>query len=271
MLIAITREVSSGINDCELTHLQREPIDVERARQQHRDYEALLAKLGCQVHSLPEDPELPDSVFVEDAALVLDEIGIITNPGATSRRPETETIKGALRPHRTLIAINPPGTVDGGDILRIGRQIYVGLSSRSNIEAVEQMQQALAPYGYAVHGVVVTGCLHLKSAITQVADDAVLINPAWIDASLFPGMAAIEIDPAESGAANALRIGDALVLPAQYPQTAKRLRSHGLDVHTVDVSELVKAEGAVTCCSLIFEATPESSAHPNRSIASTKA
>jgi dimethylargininase len=254
MLIAITREVSSGINHCELTHLQREPIDVENARRQHHDYETLLTELGCQVQSLPEEPNLPDSVFVEDAALVLDEIAVITNPGAASRQPETETIRKALHPYRTLVTIEPPGTVDGGDVLRIGKQIYVGLSSRSNLQAVEQMQRALDPFGYQVHCVDVKGCLHLKSAITQVADNAVLINPAWIDASLFPGMSIIEVDPGEPGAANALRIGNSLVLPSQYPKTASRLRSQELDVHTVDVSELVKAEGAVTCCSLVFDA-----------------
>ncbi len=252
MLIAITREVSAGINQCELTHLERQPIDVEAARRQHHNYETLLAELGCQVHCLPEEPQLPDSVFVEDAALVLDEVAIITNPGAPSRRPETESIADALAAYRPLITIEPPGVVDGGDILCIDRAIYVGLSSRSNREAIEQMQRALSRFGYSVQGVEVSGCLHLKSAVTQVADDTLLINPGWIDASLFPGMTMIEVDPDEPGAANALCINDALILPSQYPRTAARLGSHGLDVHTVDVSELVKAEGAVTCCSLVF-------------------
>lgn len=252
MLIAITREVSSGINRCELTHLERQPIDVEAARRQHHNYEALLGELGCQLHSLPEEPDLPDSVFVEDTALVVDEVAIITNPGAPSRQAETESIARALAAYRPLIPIEPPGIVDGGDILRIDRAIYIGLSSRSNREAIQQMQRVLSPFGYSVQGVEVSGCLHLKSAVTQVADDSLLCNPAWIDASLFPGMNTIEVDPAEPGAANALRINDALILPFQYPRTASRLRNHGLDVHTVDVSELVKAEGAVTCCSLLF-------------------
>jgi dimethylargininase len=256
MLVAITREVSSSINQCELTELQRQPIDVERARHQHRNYNTLLAKLGCQVFSLPEEPQMPDSVFVEDAALVLDEIAIITNPGAPSRRLETERIARELRTYRPLSTIAPPATVDGGDILRIDKTIYVGLSSRSNPEAIRQMQQILSPFGYCVQGVAVNGCLHLKSAVTQVARDTLLINPAWIDATLLPAMSLIEIDPNEPGAANALCIGDSLVFPAQYPLTASRLRSHGLDVQTVDISELVKAEGAVTCCSLIFEAAP---------------
>lgn len=257
MLIAITREVSSGINQCELTHLQREPIDVEKAKEQHQAYEALLAELGCCVQSLPEEPALPDSVFVEDTALVLDELAIITNPGAASRRPETETIKAALAPYRTLVAIEPPGTVDGGDVLAMGKQIYVGLSSRSNSEAISQMRQAVGPFGYTVHGIEVNGCLHLKSAVTHVADGTLLINSAWIDPSHFPDTQIIEIDRDEPGAANALRIRDSLVLPAQYPKTAALLREHGLDVRQIDVSELVKAEGAVTCCSLIFTTDDE--------------
>ncbi len=258
MLIAITREVSPGINQCELTHLQREAIDVEKAKRQHHAYEALLAELGCRVQSLPEEPALPDSVFVEDAALVLDELAIITNPGAASRRQETETIKAALAPYRELVAIEPPGTVDGGDVLTMGKQIYVGLSSRSNSEAISQIQQAVGPFGYTVHGVEVKGCLHLKSAVTQVADNTVLINPAWIDSPHFPDQQIIEIDPSEPGAANALRIRDSLVLPSQYPKTAERLRKQGLDVRQIDVSELVKAEGAVTCCSLIFSMKEDS-------------
>lgn len=253
MRIAITREVSPAIGRCELTHLERQPIDVELARAQHRAYQACLAGLGCRVETLPAAPELPDSVFVEDVAVVLDELAILTRPGAESRRPEVAAIAEALRPYRPLHAIEAPGTVDGGDVLRVGRRLYVGLSSRSNAAAIEQMREVLAPHGYTVQGVPVAGCLHLKSAVTQVAEGTLLINRAWVDPAAFAGLELIDVDPAEPYAANALRVGEELIYPAAFPATRRRLEARGLTVHTVDVSELAKAEGAVTCCSLVFE------------------
>ena len=253
MRIAITREVSPAIGRCELTHLERQPIDLELARAQHRAYQACLANLGCQVQALPAAPDLPDSVFVEDVAIVLDELAILTRPGAESRRPEVAAVAEALRPYRTLYAIEAPGTVDGGDVLRVGRRLFVGLSTRSNAAAIDQMRALLAPYGYTVQGVPVAGCLHLKSAVTQVAGDTLLIHRAWVDPGAFDGLALIDVDPSEPYAANALRVGQALVYPAAFPRTRGRLEARGLTVLPVDVSELAKAEGAVTCCSLIFE------------------
>src|SRR5512140_621582 len=188
MLLAITRQVSRSIVDCELTHLARTPIDVERARQQHAAYEAALKSLGVAVLSLPEQPSLPDSVFVEDTALVLDERAIILRPGAESRRPETESIDHILRPYRQLFHIEAPARVDGGDLLRVGRDIYMGRSTRSDTNAAEQLQELLQPFGYTLHVVQVTGCLHLKSAVTQVKDDTLLINPAWVDRNQFGGV-----------------------------------------------------------------------------------
>ncbi len=252
MRIALTRPVSASIGRCELTHLDRQPIDVERARAQHRQYEQALAALGCQVERLPEEPDLPDAVFVEDAAIVLKELAILTRPGAASRRPETQTVACALEPYRRLASIRAPGTLDGGDVLRVGRMLYVGLSRRSDRSAIEQMRALLAPLGYAVHGVTVVGCLHLKSAVTQVAENTLLVNRDWIDVSAFGDVRLVDVDPAEPTAANALRIGEAVIYAAAYPRTRKRLEERGIGVHTVDVSELAKAEGAVTCCSLVF-------------------
>jgi dimethylargininase len=252
MRIAITRPVSASIGQCELTHLDRQPIDVTLARAQHGQYEQALVALGCRVERLPEEPELPDAVFVEDAAIVLDELAILTRPGAASRRPETRTVAPALEPHRRLVAIRAPGTLDGGDVLRVGKTLYVGLSGRSNRAAIDQMRALLAPLGYAVHGVRVDGCLHLKSAVTQVAADTVLVNRDWLDVSAFEDLHLVDVDPAEPTAANALRIGEAVIYAAAYPRTRVRLEARGIVVHTVDVSELAKAEGAVTCCSLIL-------------------
>ncbi len=252
MQLAITRQVSRSIVDCELTHLARVPIDVERARRQHHEYERALQQLGLAVLSLPEEPGLPDSVFVEDTALVLDECAVILLPGAPSRRPETESIARALRPYRKLFHIEPPARVDGGDILRVGRQIYVGLSSRSDTNALEQLQDLLGPLRYQVHPVTVSGCLHLKSAATQVAEDTLLVNPAWVDKSTFADVTFVDIDASESYAANALLSGDTVIYPESFPRTQKHLRESGIRMLTVAADELAKAEGAVTCCSLIF-------------------
>ncbi len=252
MLIAITREVSRSIINCELTHLARTPIDVERARDQHDQYESALKHLGVAVLSLPEEPTLADSVFVEDTALVLDECAIILRPGAESRRPETESIAKILAPYRKLFHVEAPARVDGGDILRVGKRIYVGLSTRSDTNAIEQLQDFLQPYGYEVHAVMVTGCLHLKSAVTQVAENTLLINPAWVNKNNFDGMTFIEIDPSESYAANAVLIGETIIYPTSFPKTQKKLDEAGIKMVTVDADELAKAEGAVTCCSLIF-------------------
>ena len=253
MLIALTREVSPAIIHCELTHLERVPIDYEAARSQHAEYLAALRSLGLQVQSLPEEPDLPDSVFVEDTSIVLDECAVITRPGADSRKPETESVARALAPHRSLFHIQPPATLDGGDVLRLNRTLHVGLSSRSNRQGIEQLGSLLAPFGYSVRGARVTGCLHLKTAITQVASDTLLINPAMIEKGDFPGWKFIEVDPSEPVAANALLIGDRLIYPSAYPLTRASLEAAGLKLTLVDASELAKAEGGVTCCSLIFQ------------------
>ena len=252
-MIAITRQVSRSIIHCELTHLERTSIDIQRARVQHAEYEAALKYLGLAVLSLPEEPTLADSVFVEDAALVLAECAIILRPGADSRKPEIESIAKALAPYRKLFTIEAPARVDGGDILRVGKQIYVGLSSRSDTNAMEQMQDFLQPFGYEVHAVNVTGCLHLKSAVTQVAKDTLLINPGWTDKDNFAGMKFIEIDPSESYAANALMIGETILYAKAFPKTRKKLEDARIKIMDVNADELAKAEGALTCCSLIVQ------------------
>jgi len=252
LLIAVTRQVSRSIGECELTFLERQPINFERARQQHAQYEATLKSLGLAVLSLPEAPDLPDSVFVEDTALVLDECAILLRCAAPSRRPEIELMDEVLRPYRRILRVQAPAQIDGGDILRIGKDIYIGLSSRTDSRAVDQVRELVAPRGYAVHGVAVTGCLHLKSAVTQVAPGAILTNPEWVAKGAFPAVKIIEIDASEPYAANALLVGETVIYPSAFPRTRARLKAEGLRVTTVDADELAKAEGAVTCCSLIF-------------------
>ncbi len=253
MLLAITRQVSPSIARCELTHVDRLPIDAARAAEQHARYEQCLRSLGCTVESLPAEPDLPDSVFVEDTAVVVDELAVVTRPGAASRRPETASVARVLSRLRPTVPIEDPGTLDGGDVLRLGRRLLVGLSGRSNPAGVEQLRGALAPHGYAVEAVGLGPCLHLKSAVTQVAPDALLLNPAWVDPGLAAGWRVVEVDPAEPNAANALMVGGAVVIPAAYPRTAARLERAGVALTVVELSELAKAEGAVTCCSLILE------------------
>lgn len=252
MLIAITRQISPRFDECELTHLDRQPIDLDLARAQHHEYEAALRDLGCEVISLAAEPDLPDSVFVEDVALVFDEVAIITRPGANSRKLETESIAQALAPYRALRTIQAPGTLDGGDVLRVGKAVYIGLSSRSNRSAVNQTQEFLLPHGYTVKGAEVTGCLHLKSAVTQVREDTLLINPAWVERSIFGEMKFIEVDESEPSAANAIWIDDVVIYPSSFPKTRQRLERAGLSLKIVAATEVAKAEGAVTCCSLIF-------------------
>lgn len=253
MSIAITREVSRSIINCELTHLARTPIDVERARQQHTQYCDALKALGLKVISLPENPDLPDSVFVEDTAIVLDEVAVMTNPGADSRKPEVEAVARVLGKHRPLMRITPPATLDGGDVLIAGRKIFVGQTSRSNALAVAQLQGLLRPLLYEVEPVPVSGCLHLKSAVTQVAEDTLLINPNWVDKTHFKGFDFIEIDPAEPFAGNALMVEQTLIYPSAYTGTWARLEARGMRILLVEADELAKAEGGVTCCSLILQ------------------
>jgi dimethylargininase len=253
MLLAITRDISPNFNKCELTHLDRVPIDVALAQAQHYQYQAALRQLGCEVIALPAEPDLPDSVFVEDVAIVLDEVAIITRPGADSRKPEARLIAEALKPYRKLKFIEAPGTVDGGDVLRVDKTLYVGLSSRSNQATIDQMLLHLTPLGYSVQGIKVTGCLHLKSAVTQVAADALLINPQWVDVAYFKTFRLIEVNPGEPGAANAVWVDRGVVYPSNFPRTQQRLIEHDVSLISVDASEVQKAEGAVTCCSLIFQ------------------
>jgi len=159
----------------------------------------------------------------------------------------------ALARYRALHVIHPPGTVDGGDVLVVGRRVFVGRSSRTNDAAIVQMRQLLGPRGYTVCDMAVRGCLHLKSAVTALDDDLLLVNRDWIDAAAFGGFTLVEVDPEEPAAANALRLADRIMVSASFPRTADRLRRRGLRLEIVEASEVAKAEGAVTCCSLIVD------------------
>lgn len=245
-MIAITRDVSPSIARAELTHLQRTPIDYARAVAQHEQYRHLLERLGHTVIRLPADAQYPDGVFVEDTAIVLDELAVITRPGAESRRGEVAATADALRRYRRLETIEAPASIDGGDVLLLGERIFVGRSERTNDEALEQLR---ALTGQEVIGVDLHGALHLKTAVTRVAADTLLVNRAWVDVSPFAGWNLIDAHPDEPFAANALLIGDVVIYPSAFPLTLARLS--GLEVRLVDADELAKAEGGVTCCCVL--------------------
>lgn len=253
MPIALTRAPTAAIRRCELTHLAREAIDVDQARRQHRLYEEALEFLGCRVERLPELPEQPDAVFVEDTAVVLPELAVITRPGAVSRRPETQTMATALAPYRTLEHLRAPATLDGGDVLCMGATLYVGLTARTNEAGVEQLRAAVAPHGYRVCPVEVEGCLHLKSAVAAIADETVLLNPRWVDESVLEGLRVIEIHPEEPAAISVLRVGDSLLMVTGCPRTRATLEGAGCIVREIDFSELAKAEAGLTCCSILLQ------------------
>ena len=250
--LALTRDISPAIENCELTYLARSPIDVTRARAELEAYEEALRELGCEVVRLPAAPDMPDSVFVEDAAVVLDELAVITRPGAAARRAETAAVADAIRPHRPVAAILAPGTLDGGDVLRVGRTLFVGVGSRTNESGVAQFRRMVASQGYSVEPVTFQGCLHLKTGVTLVADDLLLANPAWVDSARLGAFRTIDVDPDEPFAANALRIGDVVIYPAEHTRTRERLEAAGVTVRTVPMAELAKAEGGVTCISVVI-------------------
>jgi dimethylargininase len=252
MLTAITRAVSPAIVHCELSFIDRKPIDLAKAQEQHRAYEKLLEKLGANVISLPAEPELPDSMFVEDPAIVLDELAVILPLGTETRRGEAPSLAQALSKFRKLEYVTLPGTLEGGDVLRIGRKLFVGLTKRSNAEGIRQLAAILAPHGYEVLAVPVTGCLHLKSAVTSLGRNTLLANRPWFDTTAFAGYEWIDVDPAEPHAANALALGDTIIFPASFPRTRARIEAHGFHVTSLDISELQKAESGLTCSSLLF-------------------
>lgn len=254
MLTAITRAVSPGIVHCELSFIARKPIELAKAREQHRAYEKLLKQLGARVISLPAESGLPDSMFVEDPAIVLDELAVILPLGTESRRPEAASLAPALAEFRKLECVTLPGTMEGGDILRIGRKLFVGLSSRTNAEGIWQLDAILKPYSYEITAVRVTGCLHLKSAVTYIGRNTLLANRAWIDLAPFAGYDWIDVAPEEPHAANALALGATIIFPASFPRTRARIEAHGFHVTALDISELQKAESGLTCSSLLFEA-----------------
>jgi dimethylargininase len=249
--VAITREVSPTMGACELTHFARQPIDISAARRQHGAYCDCLRDLGLDVITLPAEPDFPDAVFVEDPAIVLDEIALMTRMGAESRRGESESLARELAKHRPLCWMAAPATLDGGDVMRAGRTLYVGVSSRTNADGIRQLAAEAEKCGYRVQPVAVRGCLHLKSAASWLGDDTVLVHRASVDEAAFRGLRLIDAPAGEEAGVNVLLVGNAALVAAGFPRTAECIAALGREVRVVENSELRKAEGALTCCSLI--------------------
>lgn len=254
MLTALTRGVSPNLESCQLEFFDRQPIDLTRAIEQHRAYETALASLGARVISLPGRPEFPDGMFVEDPAIVLDELAIICRMGSETRRGESASIAEALTQFRELKSISEPATLEGGDVMRVGKTLYAGVSRRSSREGSAQLERLIGPFDYRVVPVPVSGCLHLKSAVSYLGDATLLANRQWINAGVFRDFRIIDVPRDEPCAANVLRIGDTVLIPASFSKTRKLLEDAGFNVMQLDISELQKAEAGLTCSSLIFEA-----------------
>ena len=253
MLRAITHKVSPNISKCELTFVDRSPIDFELAKRQHEGYCAALERLGVAVTVLSENESYPDCCFVEDTAIVVDELAVICSMGAASRRGETKLIERELSKYRNIAHVSLPATIDGGDVLTIGKKIFVGLSGRTNAQAVEQLARILRPFEYYVAPVNTTGSLHFKSACTAIDDETLFVNPDWVDLDEFKDFKLIHTPPDEPASANVLRIGKTVCVQVGFPRAAELIASVVDQVEVIDTSELRKAEAGLTCSSIIFE------------------
>lgn len=252
-LTALVRSPGPELAQCELTHLIRQPIDIERAAAQHREYQAALRAAGLEVIGLPSDSAFPDGVFVEDTAVVLDEVAVLTSPAPQSRRGESAAIGAALSPYRRCLQLPPDALLEGGDVLRVGRTLFVGLSSRTNESGVSALEAAVRPFGYSVASSRVTGCLHLKSAVCALDDETVLINRNWVEEAPFSRFLKLDVPRSEPFAANVLRLPDRILVSSEYDAAQDLIQSRGFRMISLDVSELHKAEAGLTCMSLLFD------------------
>jgi dimethylargininase len=258
MLTAIVKTPAPSLVDaCELTFLDRVPMDFELALAQHAGYRETLEHVGAHVHTLDASPDLADSAFIEDTAIILDELAILTRPGAPSRQSEPMYVEPALSPYRRLEYIQAPGTIDGGDVLRIGRTLFVGVSTRTNAEGIRQLEQIAQPLGYTIAPVSVLGSLHLKTACTALDATTILLNSDWIDPEPFDGFERIHVAADEPFGANVLPISVSLIVNEALPRTfdliAAHCQSSGVLLIPVNISEFGKAEAGLTCLSLLID------------------
>ena len=255
MLMAITRSPGPELIRCELTHLERQPIDFERARAQHTAYRNMLRAAGSEVVELPADPALPDGLFVEDTAIILNEVAVLLSPTPASRRGESAAVEAALRPFRPIVRLPADAFVEGGDVLRVGRTLFIGQSSRTGQKGLLALAEVVGPLGYTVVPVRVTDCLHLKSACCALDEETVIVNRDWLDFAPLAHLRVMDTPASEPGGANVLRLPDVVVISASFPRTLEVVQRLGFATDVLDVSELHKAESGLTCMSLVFEAS----------------
>jgi dimethylargininase len=241
------------MTDCQLTYVARSAIDFSRALAEHAAYRQVLADCGANVQTLDASPDFPDCVFIEDAAVVLDEIAILCRLGTESRRGECAAVEQVLRSYRDVERVESPATLEGGDVLRVGRTLLVGLSSRTNRAGVERLADIAGRFGYSACAVPVTGCLHLKTACTALPDGRLLVNREWIDTTPLGKFEQIAVPETEPWGANVACVNGHVVAAAAHHETIDLIRGLGFNVHPVILSEFAKAEGGVTCLSVLLD------------------
>jgi dimethylargininase len=245
---ALVRRPAVSLADGCVSYIERQPVDVELARRQWLAYLDALHEHGWPTLEVEPDDTLPDSVFIEDAVVMFGELALITNPAEPTRHPEIVAATETMRRLGYESAHITRGALDGGDVLKVGQTVFVGLSARTSRAAVEELRELLTPRGWEVIGVPLTKVLHLKSAVTALPDGTVIgYRPLVDDVSLFETF----LDVREEGGAHVVVLDDSTVLmSARAPRTAQLLRDRGLAVVTTDISEFEKLEGCVTCLSV---------------------
>lgn len=253
MSVALVRQPALSLVHCEVTHVAREEIDLPAAFRQHQAYCRALQQMGVAVEVLPPEESFPDSVCIEDDAIILPELAVLASMAAASRQGELALLLPVLSRHRRLIDIVPPATIEGGDVLRIGKNVYVGMSLRTNRAGGNALRTIVEPLGYRVILLPIQGCLHLKTACTPLDDDTLLVNPAWLDIEALKQFRLLSIPPEEPFAANVLRLPGGILANAAYPLTLNLIEAHGYSVTGVELNEFAKAEAGPTCLSLIID------------------
>lgn len=247
---ALVRRPSPRLAEGLITHIARTPVDPGLAQQQWEGYVATLRAEGWETVEVPPSPDCPDSVFVEDTVVVRGDLAVLTRPGAASRRAEVAGAEAAVRELGLDVRrVEAPGTLDGGDVLQIGRTVFVGRGGRTNADGIEQLRQTLAPMGCTTTAVELTKVLHLKSAVTALPDGTVLTWGGLVDHGMFPAVRPV---PEEPGAHVALLGGADVLIAASAPRTARLLVDLGYDPVVVDISEFERLEGCVTCLSVLI-------------------
>lgn len=253
VLTAITHLPSRNIQDGARTFVGDEPIDFPLVLRQHAAYEDRLRACGAHVVTLNVNAGLPDSVFIEDTAVVLDEIAVMMSMGAASRRGEPAGVAPALSPYRPITWIPQAARIDGGDVVRSGRFLYVGESTRTTAQGIEHLRRLTKSHGYQVIAVPLRACLHLKTACSALPDGRFLVNAEWVDGGTLQPLSLLHVPSTEPWAADVLVVRDHILVSDAFPATIELLSTEGFDVTPTSVSEFAKAEGGVTCLSLVFE------------------